>query len=321
MYRLTILLFLFCFAFGSLKATNAPVSTIGNVATSGTTITVPITAINFTNIASGNLEIHYNASITTVTGVTTGPLLGGGLTVDLSIPGIISLGWYTFPGKTLVDGSVLFNIACSKVIAGISALTWNDVTNTCFWYNGNYNELNDSPTSTYYINGSVTFSGPLVTDFSASNTAPPKNTTVQFTDLTTGGPTNWAWSFSPNSIVYMNGTGSTSQNPQVQFTSGGLYTVTLTASNSGYSDTKVKTGYILAGTSGLWTGSTSSVWSVPANWDNLQVPGSSSDIVVPASCTNWPVFVGDLTVGVDCRSLKLSSPNSQITVNGNLVMH
>jgi PKD repeat protein len=189
------------------------------------------------------------------------------------------------------------------------------------WRNGNLTLLNDIPTFTYYINGSLTFYGSLVADFSANTTTPPKNTTVQFTDLTTGGPTGWDWSFDRTSVIYMNGTSSTSQNPQVQFTEGGLYTVTLTASNPGYSNTKVKTGYICAGSTGLWCGTASSSWTMPANWDNGQVPGSSTDIVIPATCTNWPVFEGDLTVGVDCRNLILSSPSSQITINGNLVLH
>jgi PKD repeat protein len=304
----------------TLIADNAPISTIGNVSTSGTTAVVPITAINFTNIASCNLEIHYNSAITTVTGVTTGPLMGGGYTITLN-PGIIYIAWYTFPGKTLADNSVIFNIACSKVTAGISPFTWLDNGTSCLWYNGNYDELNDIPQSTYYINGSVTYTGSLAADFSANNTTPPKNTTVQFTDLTTGGPTAWNWSFNPTSVVYVNSTSSTSQNPQVQFTIGGLYTVTLVASNSGSSDTKIKTDYIRAGSSGLWTGSSSSVWNVANNWDNWLVPGSTTDIVIPGSCSNWPVFNGDMTIGVDCKSLTLSAPTSQITINGNLVMH
>jgi PKD repeat protein len=216
---------------------------------------------------------------------------------------------------------VIFNIACTKVTTGSTPFTWFDNGISCHWYNGNYALLNDSPTATYYVNGSVTFSGALMADFSANNTTPPKNTSVQFTDLCTGNPTSWNWSFDRTSILYLNGTTHTSQNPLVQFTDGGLYTVTLVASNAGNSDTKVKTAYICAGSSGLWNGTASSSWSVAANWDNLTIPGSSTDIVIPGSCTNWPVFDGNLTIGVDCRSLILSDPSSHIIINGNLVLH
>ena len=57
--------------------------------------------------------------------------------------------------------------------------------------------------------------------------------TLTFKDSTLNSPTAWSWSFSPRSgIVYRNGTDSTKQNPVVQFTRGGTYSVTLTASNA-----------------------------------------------------------------------------------------
>jgi PKD repeat protein len=85
---------------------------------------------------------------------------------------------------------------------------------------------------------------PPVADFSASSLTPPINTTVTFTDLSSNLPTSWAWSFSPNTIVYMGGTTATSQNPQVQFNTVGAYTVSLTATNINGSDIETKTNYI-----------------------------------------------------------------------------
>jgi subtilisin family serine protease len=86
----------------------------------------------------------------------------------------------------------------------------------------------------------------LTANFSASSTTPAINTTVTFTDLTNNSPTTWAWSFSPNSVVYVGGTSASSQNPQVQFTAPGPYTVALTAGNGSSSDSEVKTNYINA---------------------------------------------------------------------------
>jgi PKD repeat protein len=81
-------------------------------------------------------------------------------------------------------------------------------------------------------------------DFTASNLNPTMNQTVNFTDLSANCPTSWQWSFSPSSVQYMNGTSSASQNPSVQFTAVGVYSLTLTASNIFGTGTLTKTNYI-----------------------------------------------------------------------------
>ncbi len=83
-----------------------------------------------------------------------------------------------------------------------------------------------------------------VADFVADNTTPYTTDTVSFTDLSTNSPTSWSWEITPSTITYVDGTDSTSQNPKVVFDSAGLYTVSLTASNAGGSDTETKTDYI-----------------------------------------------------------------------------
>jgi PKD repeat protein len=157
-----------------------------------------------------------------------------------------------------------------------------------------------------------------VAKFVADKLTPQKNETVLFTDLTTGGATSWTWSFDRPSVVFVTGTNSSSQNPQVQFTDGGLYTVTLLATNPGCSTSEIKSGYIRAGISGLWTGITSSEWNVSSNWDNDLTPGTNTDVVIPSSAPNWPVFTGNLIMGSHCRNLTLSGITSQITITGNL---
>jgi serine protease AprX len=61
--------------------------------------------------------------------------------------------------------------------------------------------------------------------------------TVQFTDTSTGTPTAWSWSFG-------DGGTSSSRNPSHQYMAAGTYTVSLTATNSGGSNTATKSGYI-----------------------------------------------------------------------------
>jgi len=87
---------------------------------------------------------------------------------------------------------------------------------------------------------------PLVADFMASVVVIPEGGTVDFTDLTTGSPTSWAWTFEgglPNA--------STEQNPEaITYNEAGVYSVALTASDGENEDTEIKTMYIIVGQSG-----------------------------------------------------------------------
>ncbi len=70
---------------------------------------------------------------------------------------------------------------------------------------------------------------------------------VQFTDNSTACSYAWNWSFSPNTIIFENGTNASVQNPQVRFLQTGTYTVTLIALNSNGSRSITKSNYITAG--------------------------------------------------------------------------
>ena len=85
-----------------------------------------------------------------------------------------------------------------------------------------------------------------VADFEADNTMPVVDEDVHFTDLTEYEPSAWAWSFTPNTVNFTEGTNENTQNPVVQFTDPGLYTVELTVTNESGSDTEIKTDYIYA---------------------------------------------------------------------------
>jgi PKD repeat protein len=318
-YTLFLILFTVCFL-QKAATCNAPVTTAGTVVAGGTTAVVPITATDFTNIGSCGLEIHYDPAIALATNVTIGPGVGGSLDKNLTVPGVIIIGWYTYPAVTLPGNPVIFNISFSKVTSGTTALTWFDNGYSCYYSDGSYNILNDVPQSTYYINGSLTFSGSLVANFSASNTTPLKYSTVQFTDLSTGGPTGWTWSFNRSSVTYVGGTNANSQNPQVQFTEGGLYTVTLVATNTGNTDTEIKVDYIRAGTSGLWTGVTSTDWMTGTNWEDWLVPVSITNVEIPAAALYWPLFTGDLALGTNCMTINMKGA-SQLTVTGNFTIN
>jgi len=98
-------------------------------------------------------------------------------------------------------------------------------------------------TEDYTVNISVN-TNPPVAGFSADDTRPDIGQTVNFTDSSKNIPTSWAWSINPPTVTFVGGTNTTSQNPQVQFTTVGIYTVGLQVGNAFGNDTVSKTGYI-----------------------------------------------------------------------------
>ncbi len=84
----------------------------------------------------------------------------------------------------------------------------------------------------------------LEAEFSGTPLSGPSPLTVQFTDLSSKNPTSWLWDF---------GDGDTSvlQHPAHTYTTDGVYTVKLTASDSVETNTKTKTNYIKVGISAI----------------------------------------------------------------------
>jgi PKD repeat protein len=190
-----------------------------------------------------------------------------------------------------------------------------------FWYTQEYFQTTSAVGWQTRI---ASFQFPLGTyaaDFIADNTTPLLTDAVLFTDLTTGCPTGWSWSFTPNTVTYVNGTTSSSQNPQVRFNAAGIYNVSMTATKGGTPSTKTRTAYIYAGTPGLWEGRTSTDWSTASNWNNYIVPATSMPITIPSTATYWPLIPGDLTVGTSCNSITMNGASSQLNVNGNLTIN
>ncbi len=93
----------------------------------------------------------------------------------------------------------------------------------------------ESTTSFQYIE--VLAPEPLVPDFVADITSGFAPLTVSFTDLSTGNPETWLWDFG-------DGTFSEEQNPLHTFTNAGSYDISLTVSNSFYTENTTSFQYI-----------------------------------------------------------------------------
>jgi PKD repeat protein len=80
---------------------------------------------------------------------------------------------------------------------------------------------------------------PPVANFSGTPTTVVNGQSVQFTDLSTNGPTSWAWTFTGGTPA-----SSTAQNPAIVYNIAGTYSVSLIATNTAGSDTETKNSYI-----------------------------------------------------------------------------
>jgi hypothetical protein len=284
-------------------------------ATVGDYICVPFRVVGFTDIGSISLTLDYDPSVLEFQGISSYSIPRSWLfDGQATTPGRLIVGGYG-SSLSLPDTSDLFE-ACFIFQGGTSPLSWFDADGSSCEYAdaASWYPLYDLPQPDFYIDGLV--SDAFVADFMADNTTPPRNTTVQLTDLSQIGAIGWEWTFDRPTVIFMNGTDHHSQNPQVQFTDGGLYTVTLVAHNALFTDSETKIEYIRAGVPGIWTGETTTEWMTETNWDNHLVPDNLIDVFIPASCPNWPVFNGDFVIGIHCKTITLMNVTSRMTVTG-----
>jgi lysyl endopeptidase len=80
---------------------------------------------------------------------------------------------------------------------------------------------------------------PPIADFTSDHTEIGAGGTVRFTDASSGDPFEWSWEFEGGSPAT-----SSLQNPTIRYNNPGLYTVSLTATGYGGSDTKTVEEYI-----------------------------------------------------------------------------
>ncbi len=97
---------------------------------------------------------------------------------------------------------------------------------------------------------------------------------VTFTDASTNTPTARSWDFG-------DGTTSTERNPSHSYAKGGGYTVALTASNEGGSDTVTKADYIKANT---FTDVLTDNWA----WANIEASAAAGTVQGYADGTYQP---------------------------------
>lgn len=139
-------------------AQNAPITKVPVIhADSGTILTVPVLVSDFNNIGAVSLTLNFDAEVLVYQSYTYNEEFST-FSIQNSIPGTIIAGGFSFleNGVSLPDSSVLFTLTFNY-LGGSSGLIWYENGSSCEYsgYIPSYTTLNDSPQSTYYIDGSV----------------------------------------------------------------------------------------------------------------------------------------------------------------------
>ncbi|MCD4746094.1 MAG: PKD domain-containing protein [Bacteroidales bacterium] len=158
---------------------------------------------------------------------------------------------------------------------------------------------NSVGSDTKIITDYITVSNTLlpIVNFIASDSMTCIGSVITFTDLTLYSPYTWEWSFTPNTVNFVNGTNANSQNPEIEINEPGLYSVSLTAINTNGSNTLTKPDYIHNGgfslpfTDDFESGSLSTKsWKIENPDDNITWGIASVGGNSPGSLSAWMNF-------------------------------
>jgi|GEM_PF-1445228 len=145
-------------------------------------------------------------------------------------------------GATLIDNGAVkveYSFTNLTTLAAFNGYGWCSAANQdqgISWTN----QLSGTTASGYSVIGVPYTPPPAPTaNFTANVTSGEAPLAVAFTDASTGSPTSWAWDFENDGVI-----DSTEQNPVHTYTVAGTYTVNLTVTNAGGSNSAVKTAYI-----------------------------------------------------------------------------
>jgi PKD repeat protein len=187
---------------------------------------------------------------------------------------------------------------------------------------------NNTLTKTNYI----TVTAPVtVVNFNGTPLLGTNPLTVKFTDLSTNSPTAWSWNFGDG-----NTTNATVQNPVHTYSSIGLYTVSLNATNAGGSNTLTKTNYVNVSVSNFTSyiiQNSVFVYGTKLNFAGSNVYGDGSTIIVTSPlysstlnggaqiAVSYIYIDGDVTLNTGSTGMGSSSTPGTIAINGNLYLN
>lgn len=153
-------------------------------------------------------------------------------------------------------------------------------------------------------------STPPNVDFFANETSIFTEGVVHFVDKSNLLPTQWEWTFDPNTIQFVEGTSATSQNPVVKFLEAGNYSVTLKATNNIGSNTLTKENYIVVKKYSAPKNLTATTEGAHVNlqWHIPNIPAWNSYVADINTCTNLILTSTDIATLYNDADFNFSFP-------------
>jgi len=182
--RSTLIGFLLLFFSIVGSAQDAPVTVLPHVYNPavGAAFTVPVTVSNFEDIGGISLIFDYDPAVLTFQNAIPNAAFPGFVVNGTTVPGRIIISWFAMYGVTLADDTHLLDITFINN-GGTTALSWSTADEVFCEYakydGGAYTVLNDSPFTSFYINGLVTSPAapltwaPVITNATPGNLAIP----------------------------------------------------------------------------------------------------------------------------------------------------
>jgi len=181
----------------------------------------------------------------------------GDIALGYSVSGSTLYPSVRFTGRYSGDNAGLMTIAEETIYNGNASQTgvnrWGDyscmsvdpVNDYSFWFTTEYT-TGGWNWKTRIAAFDISTVAPIA-NFLGSSTITCINQAITLSDLSSGNPTSWQWTFSPATVEFTNGTNETSKNPVVAFLNGGVYSVSLTVSNAQGNNTRTIPDYISVG--------------------------------------------------------------------------
>jgi len=152
-------------------------------------------------------------------------------TASNTVIAVVSVGSYPAGVSVTPDGNKLYVANHNNNNVSVIDTETNTIMDTV--------NVGTGPSAFGQFIGSVSVPTPVrpIANLSANPTSGKVPLNVKFTDISTGIPTKWKWTFG-------DGTSSTQQNPVHKYSTAGKYTVSLTVTNAKGSNTVTETDYI-----------------------------------------------------------------------------
>ena len=260
------ILFIFLFIPALLSAINAPVTTAGSSGVCpGVAFPVPITVTGFTQITAMTLRLDYDPTLMTYTGFANvnSSLAGVSINMVPVSPNLnkVLVAWTSVIPLTLASGIKMFDFNFT-LVSGSPVFAFNNTDgggSQCEYADVNGVPMNDLPSSSYYINATITnLTLPQAGPISGSTVVCTNQTGVIYSIPAIPGATSYSWTVPAGAAIISGGTTNTiTVNYSASATSGNITASGINNCGPGPSSSIFVTLNQLPGAAGSVTGTSS----------------------------------------------------------------